>query len=431
MSAPAPGLQARVRLAPQSGMPPVTMDTLPLLPLATALGVGLLVGAVRERRHPDRATSAGLRTHALAALSGAVALWLGLAVFVVVVAMAGLFAAMSYRLSRAEDPGLTGEITLVLTTLLGGLALGLPALAGGLGVVVAALVYLKAPLHQLARERVSEAEVRDGLVLLASALVVLPLVPDRSIGPFDVFNPAMLWKLVVLVMAISAVGHVALRLVGNRWGLAVAGFFAGYVSSTAAVAGFGQRVRETPALRSPAVGAAMLANLASLSLFVPILLAVSPALLSQVGGELAAGGAVLLAGGLLGLRPDGQGEPPPTAQSRMFRFRHALLFALIITAVLFASAALNAWLGPRGAMAGATLAALAEVHAAAATVANLFASGAFDGEQARWAMVLLLAASSIAKSVVAFASGGVGYGLRVAAGLAAMVAAVAAVAWFA
>ena len=185
------------------------------------------------------------------------ALWLGLAVFVVVVAMAGLFAAMSYRLSRAEDPGLTGEITLVLTTLLGGLALGLPALAGGLGVVVAALVYLKAPLHQLARERVSEAEVRDGLVLLASALVVLPLVPDRSIGPFDVFNPAMLWKLVVLVMAISALGHVALRLVGNRWGLAVAGFFAGYVSSTAAVAGFGQRVRETPALRSPAVGAAI------------------------------------------------------------------------------------------------------------------------------------------------------------------------------
>jgi len=409
-------------------MPEITLDALPLLPLGTALGVGLLVGAVRERRHPDRATSAGLRTHALAALSGAVSLWLGLAVFVVVVALAGLFAAMSYRLSRAEDPGLTGEITLVLTTLLGGLAVGLPALAGGLGVVVAALVYLKAPLHRLARERVSEAEVRDGLVLLASALVVLPLVPDRSMGPFDVFNPAMLWRLVVLVMAISALGHVALRLVGNRWGLAVAGFFAGYVSSTAAVAGFGQRVRETPALRSPAVGAAMLANLASLSLFVPILLAVSPALLTQVAWELLAGGAVLLAGGLLGLRPDGQGEPPPTAQSRMFRFRHALVFAAVITGVLFVSAALNAWLGPRGAMAGATVAALAEVHAAAVSVARLSAAGSFDADQARWAIVLLLAASALAKSGVAFASGGVAYGLRVAVGLVAMVAAVATVA---
>ena len=411
-------------------MTPIAADALPLLPLGTALGVGLLVGAVRERRHPDRATSAGLRTHALAALSGAVALWLGLAVFVVVVAMAGLFAAMSYRLSRAEDPGLTGEITLVLTTLLGGLALGLPALAGGLGVVVAALVYLKAPLHQLARERVSEAEVRDGLVLLASALVVLPLVPDRTLGPYDVFNPATLWKLVVLVMAISALGHVALRATGNRWGLAVAGFFAGYVSSTAAVAGFGQRVRETPALLSSAVGAAMLANFASLTLFVPILLAVSPGLLGQVWPELAAAGAVMACGGLLGLHRGEDGAiPSPTAKTRMFRFSHALTFAAVITAVLFASAALNDWLGPRGAMVAATLAALAEVHAAVATVGNLFRSGVFDAEQARWGLVGLLAASWVAKSAVAWTSGGRAYGLRVMLGLGAAVLAAAVLPW--
>ena len=411
-------------------MAPITPDALPLLPLGTALGVGLLVGAVRERRHPGRDTSAGLRTHALAALSGAVALWLGLAVFVVVVAMAGLFAALSYRQSRAEDPGLTGEITLVLTTLLGGLSLTLPALAGGLGVVVAALVYLKAPLHQLARERVSEAEVRDGLVLLASALVVLPLVPDRTLGPYDVFNPATLWKLVVLVMAISALGHVALRATGNRWGLAVAGFFAGYVSSTAAVAGFGQRVRETPALLSSAVGAAMLANFASLTLFVPILLAVSPGLLGQVWPELAAAGAVMACGGLLGLHRGEDGAiPSPTAKTRMFRFSHALTFAAVITAVLFASAALNDWLGPRGAMVAATLAALAEVHAAVATVGNLFRSGVFDAEQARWGLVGLLAASWVAKSAVAWTSGGRAYGLRVMLGLGAAVLAAAVLPW--
>lgn len=396
---------------------------IPLLPLATALGVGLLVGAVRERRHPEPSAAAGLRTHALAALAGALALWLGLSVFVVVLLALVVFVALSYRQTSLEDPGLTGEIALLLTCLLGGLALTLPALAGGLGVVLAVLLYAKAPLHRVTRELVSERELQDGLVLLASALVILPLVPDRTLGPFDVFNPAMLWKLVVLVMAISALGHVALRVVGNRWGLAIAGFFAGYVSSTAAVAGFGQRVRETPALRSPAVGAAMLANLASLTLFVPVLLAVAPKLLPLVWPELAAAGAVLLAGGLLGLRRDSSALPPPTAQSRMFRFRHALLFAAIITAVLFTSAALNAWIGPRGAMLGATLAALAEVHAAVATVGKLFATGTFDPAQSRWAIVALLLASALAKSVVAFASGGRGYGLRVAAGLCAMVVA--------
>lgn len=401
------------------------LDTDLLLPLGTALGLGLLVGAVRERRKPEIAVVAGLRTHALVALAAAVALWLDPTVFVATVLLVGLFAALSYRGSRDQDPGLTGEVALVLTALLGGLALRAPGLAGGLGVLVAGLLYAKAPLHRLTRDLVSEQELQDGLILLASALVILPLVPDRTLGPFDVFNPATLWKLVVLVMAISALGHVALRATGNRWGLAVAGFFAGYVSSTAAIAGFGQRVRETPALLSSATGAAMLANLASLSLFVPILLAVAPGLVRVLWPELAAAGAVMLAGGLLGLRRgDDDDVPSPTAKSRMFRFRHALLFAAIITAVLFASAALNAWLGPRGAITAAVLAALAELHAAVATVGNLFTGGVLTAEDARWTLLGLLAASWVAKTVVAWTSGGRGYGLRVCVGLGAAVAAV-------
>ncbi len=406
---------------------PEAAQALPLLSLTTALGVGLLVGAVRERHHPERKGAAGLRTHALVALAGAVALWLGLAVFAVVLLLLGVFVALSYRLSRESDPGLTGEIALLITCLLGGLAMTLPALAGGLGVVVAVLLYAKAPLHRVTRELISEAELRDGLVLLASALVVLPLVPDRTLGPFAVFNPATLWKLVVLVMAISALGHVALRATGNRWGLAIAGFFAGFVSSTAAIAGFGQRVRESPALLPSAVGAAMLANLASLGLVVPIVLAVAPALLVELWPELTAAGAVLLAGGLLGLRTgEDSALPAPTSETRMFRFRHALLFAAIITVVLFVSAALNAWLGPRGAIAAAVLAALAELHAAVATVGNLFAAGSLDGAQARWALVGMLAASWVAKTVVAWTSGGRAFGLRVSIGLGLAVAAAAA-----
>ena len=405
-------------------------DTDLLLPLGTALGVGLLVGVVRERRLPEVAVVAGLRTHALAALAGVVAHHLAPAVFIAVLLLVGAFAAMSYRQTRETDPGLTGEVALVLTTLLGGLALPLPGLAGALGVLVAVLLYAKHPLHRLTRDLVSEQEVRDGLLLLASALVVLPLLPDRTLGPFDVFNPATLWKLVVLVMAISALGHVALRATGNRWGLAVAGFFAGYVSSTAATAGFGQRVRETPALLSSAVGAAMLANLASLSLFVPILLAVAPGLLPALWLELAAAGAVLLAGGLLGLHRGEDGDvPAPTSQSRMFRFRHALAFAAIITAVLFASAALNAWLGPRGAITAAVLAALAELHAAVATVGNLHTGGVIGTDDARWTLLGLLAAAWIAKTLVAWTTGGTGYGLRVSLGLGASVVAVLAVLW--
>src|SRR5690606_35877644 len=189
-------------LTPVGGM----VEGMPLLPLATALGLGLLIGAVTERGHPGPQTIAGLRTHALAALCGAVALWLHLAAFVPVLVLLGVFVAMSYRQSQHEDPGLTSEIALVLTCLLGGLAVGLPELAAGLGVVVAVLLYAKAPLHRITRDLVSEAELQDGLILLASALVILPLVPDRTLDPWGVFNPSLLWTLVVLVMAISTLG---------------------------------------------------------------------------------------------------------------------------------------------------------------------------------------------------------------------------------
>lgn len=397
-----------------------------LLPLLTALGLGLLIGAVRQRQHPD--ALAGLRTHGLAGLLGAVAFLLGTPVFLILLGFVSALVLIAYWRESAHDIGLTGEIALVLTVLLGALACVQAPLAVGLAVLTAGLLYAKASLHRFAQQALSENEVHDGLLLLAAALVVLPLVPDRDIGPFAAFNPATLWKLVVLVMAISALGHVALRLIGNRWGLAIAGFFAGYVSSTAAIAGFGQRVRETPALLRPAVGAAMLANLASLSLFLPILLATAPELLPVLAPELAVAGGVLLFGGLLGLRGgESQRVPAPTAQTRMFRFAQALGLAALIAGVLFIAAAMNAWLGPHGALIAAVVSALAELHAAIATLAQLFHGGVLDAAQARWGLLGLLAVSVCAKAVVAFVSGGRAYGLRVVAGLSAMLLSVLAV----
>jgi uncharacterized membrane protein (DUF4010 family) len=151
-------------------------------------------------------------------LAGAVATLLGHGALLVVLAAVAVLAALAYRATRADDPGLTGEVTLLLTTLLGGLAASSAALATALAVVVALLLYAKAPLHRFSRQLLTEREVSDGLMLLAAALVILPALPDRGLGPFGAINPATIWKLVVLVMAVSALGHICLRLVGSRWG---------------------------------------------------------------------------------------------------------------------------------------------------------------------------------------------------------------------
>ena len=166
------------------------------------------------------------------------------------------------------------------------------------------------------------------------------------------------------------------------------------------------------------MAAALLANLASLSLCLPILWTVSPELATRLLPELLAVGAVLLGGGLLGLRA-GRDEqvPPPTAQSRMFRFSHALGFALLVAALVLLSAGLSAWIGPTGAMAAAIVSAMAELHAAVATLGSLTGKGGVDLDQARWLMLGLLTASLVTKSGIALASGSRAYGLRVAAGL--------------
>lgn len=399
---------------------------LPLVGLAAALGLGLLIGVVRERSgHP--VLIAGLRTHALTALGGALAWWMGLPVFVAALLLLGMLVVIGYRSTHGDDPGLTGELALLLTMLLGGLAVPQPALAAGLGVVVAGLLHAKDALHRLVRDTLSEQETQDGLLLLAAALVVLPLLPGHAVDPWGVLVPQALWRLVVLILVVGMLGHVALRLVGARRGLPVAGFFAGFVSSTAAVAGFGQRMRDAPGLRTWLVAGALFSNLASLLLLVAVVGAVSPALLGAVWPPLAAAAAVLVAGGAAGLWQapgDGAGLPPEP-HGRAFRMRHAVLLAAIIAGVLLVSAVLQDWFGDRGALVAALLVALVEWQAAAAGLAQLNAAGSLPVEQARLGLVLLLAASTLTKSVLAFGAGGRAYGLRVSAGLAGMCAAAA------
>ena len=197
-------------------------DDLPLLSLTTALGAGLLIGLLYERRkQDDPAIAAGLRTHTLAALAGAIALWLGAPAFIAVLLLTGAFAALSYLRTSAIDNGTTAELALLCSCLLGGLAMRSPGAAGALAVLVAILIYAKPKLHRFSRELVSDREIADGLVLLAFALIVLPLLPDEPIGPYGALNLATVWKLVVLVMEIGAIGKIEMRVIGKRRGLMV------------------------------------------------------------------------------------------------------------------------------------------------------------------------------------------------------------------
>jgi len=234
----------------------------PVLNLLVALAAGLLIGADRERRKLRRATpsAAGIRTFALAALAGAVALTVGgVTLLGVTAGAASLLTALGYWWTRDdEDPGLTTEIALVLTVLVGGLAIQDAAAAAAVAVVVAMLLAARERLHHFVGRVLSEEEVQAALVLAAAAIVVLPLLPDRPLGPFAALNPRTIWRLVILVLAIGASGHVAVRALGPRFGLPIAGLASGFVSSSATIGAMGSRAAKSPEMIGAATAGAVL-----------------------------------------------------------------------------------------------------------------------------------------------------------------------------
>jgi uncharacterized membrane protein (DUF4010 family) len=129
----------------------------------------------------------------------------------VAVAAVAALTIVSYKVGSERDPGLTTEVALLATLLLGALAVMQPLLAAGVAVAVAVLLAARTPLHRFVRDVLSEEELQDALLFAAAALVILPLTPDHAIGPFGVLNPRTLWKLAVVVMAISAAGYIAIR----------------------------------------------------------------------------------------------------------------------------------------------------------------------------------------------------------------------------
>lgn len=411
-------------------MPPLSTE---LLGFCVAFAVGLLIGIERERNKgegPHRA-AAGVRTFILVALAGAIAQRVGGVGVAVGGAFVALAALASYRRSRSEDPGLTTEVAMLVTFLIGVLAMIALPLAAGLGVVVALVLASKSTLHGFIRDTLTEQELHDALLLAAAAVVVLPLLPDRAIDPWNAFNPHTLWLLVVLVMAINAGGYVALRLLGPGAGLALAGFVGGFVSSTATIAAMGDRARAAPQWLAQCAAAALFSNVATMLMLAAVIGALSPPLLRQLTWPLmfAGGTAVIVAASTRGRRTAGAVDDRPVAPGRPFEPRQALVFAAIVGAILLFSSAVHGWLGDAGVVIAAGVSGLADLHAAAASVAQLVEGDALDAPAAGLPVFVALVANSCSKLLMAWLRGGRAFLLRVLPGVVLIVLAFALGLW--
>lgn len=398
--------------------------------LFVALAIGLLIGlerAWRTREEQEGERAAGLRTHGLAALLGGVwgaiamqfahdggALALGVA-FLLFGALIGLF---RYRETLHNH-------TFGATTLVGALlafALGAYAVVGdrlaaaAAAVATTALLALKALLHGWV-ERLTWIELRSGLVLLAMSFILLPVLPDAAIDRWGAINPHDLWLLTVLIGVVSFVGYAAVRLVGYRRGVAVAGMAGGLASSTAATAAISRLAAEHPDQLNVLAAGAIFANAVMAPRVLAILSFVNPDFGLRLAGPLVAVGLVyFLAGGALMWRGgvEGDGERNPIIIDNPLDLPAVLKFGALLAAVMVLSKIVTKFAGSSGAYALALISGVADVDAISLTMASQ-GVGEIGARAAALSVLLAIFSNTIVKAAISWAVGGFGMGWRFSA----------------
>jgi uncharacterized membrane protein (DUF4010 family) len=404
-------------------MPPadaVSFLSRPEWPLLVAVAIGLLIGLERERRKgegPSR-SPAGLRTFALVSLLGGITALIGNTAFVVIAgAFVALGALTAYGLGDRKDPGLTGEVALVATFALGVLAQTRPAVAFETGVVIAALLAFRVQLHSFVRKRISDQELLDALTFAIAAVVILPLLPNRAVDPFELLNPFTVWRLAVVAMALSFLGYGAQRLLGGRNGLLVAGFAAGFVSSTVAVAAMGARSKAHPNLAAASAAGAVASMIGSLGYLAAIISAVSPKLALTLAVPLTAAAGLMLAYAVWLVRRTPKASAKSETIGRAFNPVAVLVFVGLVGGFSIASDLLIRWLGATVAVVGAAVMGLADAHAASVSMATLTDGGRLTVQAATIGVVLTLTTNMAVKIPTAFLTGSPDYARKVAIGV--------------
>ncbi len=396
-----------------------------IIGLIVALGAGLLIGIEREQRRLDDTTQivAGVRTFALIALAGAISAIIGTSLIAVGAGFVAMVSVMSYRSTQEHDPGLTTEVAMFVTFLIGALAITMPKLAAALGVTVALMLALRTRLHRLSKQILSPQELHDALLLIAAALIVLPLLPNQTIDPWNVINPHKLWRLIVLMMSINALGYIAQRALGARLGLPLAGLAGGFVSATATIGAMGARAKTEPQHFRAYVAAASMANIATIAQIAAIFATISLPLLHRLQWPLIlSGAAVLVFASFSGIAAwKEHAETSVASSGRAFEPKVVLIFAVLLTLVLIISAILLRQLGTSGALLAAAAAGLADTHAAAGSMAQMLDNQLIDLDTAALGVLFGLISNVLVKIIVSFSLGNRRYGWHVAPGLIALV----------
>ena len=384
-----------------------------------SLGIGLLMGLERER---NPAARAGLRTFGLVSLFGTVAAiltdkthspWMLAAGLLVIGAM--MIAAYLSHPDKT-DPGTTTIIAVLLCYGFGAMVwYGYRTFAVMLAIVTTVLLYFKAELRTLS-QKLTRRDLISMLQFGVLSLVILPILPNKDVGPYQALNPAQIWWMVVLISGVSLAGYAALRIIGQHHGAPILGVLGGLASSTATTLVFSRHARESQLVIRLATVVILMANLIVL-VRLALYGLLQPALLPVLAPPLAAGFALGVGMVLYAWRGlHAEKNLPHLELSNPAEIKTALAFGVAYGVVLVVSAALSDYAGSKGLYAVALVSGLTDVDAITLSSLRLFGLQKLSASEATTAILLAMLANLAFKLGIVATVGGALLTRKVAAG---------------
>ncbi|MBN2459375.1 MgtC/SapB family protein [Candidatus Woesearchaeota archaeon] len=376
-----------------------------------AIALGILVGLEREfhAAKGKKESFAGIRTFTIVSIFGALVGYLGInySYWIIVAGLIcfSIFAIVFYVIDCqvSKRYGATTEIASIVVFVIGILcSAGQLRLAIIATIILTLFLSLKGPLHGFVK-KLDKEDIYSTLKFAIIAFIILPFLPDKAYGPFNVLNPYKIWLIVVLISAISLVGYLAMKFIGAKKGMSITGFFGGFVSSTAVSMSMSQTSKTVTKIVNPFVFAMVIA---CSTMFFRVLVVVgilNRALLGKLLIPLLAMGITGAASAfVLWRKKENVSEKDKQLKIHSpFTIGPALKFALFFIIVLFIAKIGSVYLGSKGLYLTALLSGLADVDALTVSVTQLTNAGSVAADVGVTAIVIGVITNTLVKAGIA------------------------------
>jgi len=378
------------------------MDYQDLTTLGIAFGLGLLVGLQREKANSELA---GVRTFTLIAVLGVLAGFLSrdyqnpFIMPVLGIALTSLLVAANFiRIKTLTNPdvGQTTEVAALMMFAIGAyMVMGDRVLGVVMGVSMSVLLYVKERLHGFIN-KLEEKDLSAIMTFAGISLVVLPILPNKTYGPYNVLNPQNIWLMITLIVGLSVLGYFIYKFVGKKLGIISNGVLGGLISSTATTVSYARKSADTVSISKMA---AFVITVASAISLVRVMVEVGvvipgkiPAMLLPLLVEFLVMAFICL-GMFYSINKDSQDDKMPEPDNPA-EFKSALVFGLLYGAILLAVAFANEEFGGDALYIVAVISGLTDVDAITLSLSQLIKSDSLSVTKG-WKLILLASLSNL------------------------------------